>query len=101
MIEDFYARIGIINSNPNVLENVNAEDKDKLKEQLTVVTENIEGEEETLAKAIDEFNATFDGLVLNEELAGVAKTRSLGLKTETKLPRQIINDATIMTLKNF
>ena len=101
MIEDFYARIGIINSNPKVLDNVSEEDKKKLKEELSNVTEKIEGEEEDLAKAIDQFNTTFDGLGLNEELAGVAKTRSLGLKQETKLPRQIINDATIMTLKNF
>ena len=101
MIEDFYARIGVINSNPQVLEKVGEEDKEKLKEQLKNVTENIEGEEKALATAIDEFVETFDALGLNEELAGVAKTRSLGLKTETKLPRQIINDATIMTLKNF
>jgi len=101
MIEDFYARIGIINSNPKVLEGMSEEDKKKLKAQLANVTERIEGEEEALQKAIQEFNTTFDALGLNEQLAGVAKTRSLGLKQETKLPRQIINDATIMTLKNF
>ena len=101
MIEDFYTRVGIINSNPDVLSKISEDDRNSLKGKLTTVTDNIDGDETVLKEAIEDFITTFDGLGLDEALEGVAKTRSLGLKQETKLPRQIINDATIMTLKNF
>lgn len=99
MLEKYYARIAMINSNPDLLKNKSDDEKNKLRDALDKVSENMEGEDSDLEEAMTNFISTFDELGLGE-VSG-EKTRSLSLKKGTNLPRQIINDVTIMTLKNF
>ena len=99
MLEEYYARIAMINSNPDLLKDKSDEEKIKLKDALDKVSEKMEGSDDELEEAMNDFIATFDDLGLGE-ISG-EKTRSLSLKKGTNLPRQIINDVTIMTLKNF
>ena len=100
MLEDYYSRIALLNSNPDLLKNKTDESKAKLKTALDNVTEKMEGSDEELEIAIKGFITTFDELGLGSE-SRTEKTRSLSLKKGTNLPRQLINDVTIMTLKNF
>ncbi|UCH89931.1 MAG: hypothetical protein JSV49_04610 [Thermoplasmata archaeon] len=100
MLEEYYSRLAILNTNPDALNDKTDEDKTKLKSALDKVTNNLEGSDDDLREAMNEFITTFDELGLGE--AGEAgKTRSLSLKKGTNLPRQLINDVTIMTLKKF
>jgi hypothetical protein len=100
MLEDYYSRLAILNSNPDALKEKSDEEKTKLKVALDNVSEKMEGSDDELEKAMTEFISTFDELGLGEG-GEATKTRSLSLKKGTNLPRQLINDVTIMTLKNF
>lgn len=100
MLEDYYSRLAILNSNPDLLKDKPDEAKTKLKTALDKVQEKMEGSDEELELAMKEFISTFDEMGLGGETEA-AKTRSLSLKKGTNLPRQLINDVTIMTLKNF
>ena len=100
MLEEYYARIALLNSNPSLLSEKSDEEKTKLRTALDDVSEKMEGSDEELEEAMTNFISTFDELGLGET-GEMGKTRSLSLKKGTNLPRQIINDVTIMTLKNF
>jgi len=100
MLEEYYARLAILNSNPNLFKNKSQEEKTKLKSALDNVSEKMKGTDEEVESAMKEFIKTFDSMGLGET-AEAAKTRSLSLRKGTNLPRQLINDVTIMTLKNF
>ena len=99
MLEEYYSRLAILNSKPDLLKDQNDENKKKLKIALDKVSEKMEGSDDELKKAMDEFITTFDEMGLGE--TETEKTRGLSLKKNTNLPRQLINDVTIMTLKNF
>ena len=100
MIEEYYARLATLNSNPDTLKNKSDEDKTKLKTALDNVSEKMEGSDEELEQAMKHFISIFDELGLGG--AGeTTKTRSLSFRKGTNLPRQLLNDVTIMTLKNF
>ena len=100
MLEEYYSRLAILNSNPKILNDKSDEAKTKLKTALGNVSENLESSDEELEKAITNFISTFDEMGLNES-SETAKTRSLSFRKGTNLPRQLINDVTIMTLNNF
>jgi hypothetical protein len=100
VLEEYYARLALLNSNPDALKEKSDDEKTKLKIALDKVSEKMEGSDDELEQAMTEFIGVFDEMGLGE--AGEAtKTRSLSLKKGTNLPRQLINDVTIMTLKNF
>lgn len=99
MIEEYYSRLALLNSNPDLLKGKSDESKAKLKKALDNITKNMDSSDEVLQKVMDEFIKVFDELDLGG--AETAKTRSLSLKKGTNLPRQLINDVTIMTLNNF
>jgi hypothetical protein len=103
MLDEYYARVAILNSNPDLLKGKSDDEKKKLKSALDNVTKNVDATDEELEKVMKEFIQTFDDLNLVDESQGPAgaKTRGLSLKKGTNLPRQLINDVTIMTLKNF
>lgn len=100
MLEDYYAKLAILNSNPALLKDKSDEEKAKLKTALDKVTKSMEENDEDLELAMKGFINTFDELGLGTG-SETAKTRSLSLRKGTNLPRQLINDVTIMTLKNF
>jgi vacuolar-type H+-ATPase subunit D/Vma8 len=100
LLDEYYSRIALINSNPDLLKNKSDEEKTKLKTALDDVSKKMDGSEKELEDAMKTFINTFDELGLSGE-TGKEKTRGLTLKTGTNLPRQLINDVTIMTLKNF
>jgi hypothetical protein len=100
MLEEYYSRLALLNSNPDLLKEKSDDEKNKLKDALDDVSEKMEGSDDELEEAMDTFISTFDELGLGTAVGG-EKTRSLSLKKGTNLPRQIINDVTIMTLKNF
>jgi len=100
MLEEYYSRLAALNSNPDILKGKSNDDKTKLKSLLDNVSKKIEGSEEELEHAMKEFISIFDEMGLGESIETV-KTRGLSLKRSTNLPRQLINDVTIMTLKNF
>lgn len=100
MLEEYYSRLAVLNSNPDLLNDKDEESKKKLKNALDDVSEKMEGSDEELQSAMETFITTFDEMGLGEVGTG-EKTRSLSLKKGTNLPRQLINDVTIMTLKNF
>ena len=100
MLEEYYSRLAILNSNPDLLKDKPDEAKTKLKVALDKVSEKMEGSDDELQQAMKEFITVFDEM----ELGGTgeaAKTRSISFRKGTNLPRQLINDVTIMTLKNF
>ena len=99
MLEEYYSRLALLNSNPDLLKEKSDDEKTKLKDALDDVSEKMDGSDDELEEAMDTFISTFDELGLGT--AEGEKTRSLSLKKGTNLPRQIINDVTIMTLKNF
>jgi hypothetical protein len=100
MLEEYYARLAILNSNPDRFKEKTEEEKTKLKVALDKVSEKMEGSDEEVEQAMKEFISVFDSLGLGET-GEATKTRSLSFKKGTNLPRQLINDVTIMTLKNF
>lgn len=100
MLEEYYSRLAILNSNPDLLKEKSDDEKLKLRDALDKVSTNMEGSDDELQDAMNEFISTFDELGLGES-GEATKTRSLSLKKGTNLPRQLINDVTIMTLKNF
>lgn len=100
MIEEYYSRLAILNKNPDILDGQTEENKTKLKAALDDVSKKMEGSDEELKKAMNEFIGIFDKMGLGKSTESV-KTRSFSLKKGTNLPRQLINDVTIMTLKNF
>lgn len=100
MLEEYYSRLAILSSNPDIFKNKSDEHKRKLKSALDNVSKNIERSDDELSEAINKFVAVFDELGLGESIKTV-KTRSLSLRKDTNLPRQLINDVTIMTLKSF
>jgi hypothetical protein len=99
MIEEYYSRLAVLNKNPDLLKDKSDEQKTKLKTALNNISDKMESPDEDLERAITDFIKVFDELGLEE--AGAGKTRGLSLKKGTNLPRQLINDVTIMTLKNF
>ena len=103
MLDEYYSRIALINSNPELLKDKSNEEKTKLKTALNDVAKHLEASDEELQKVMTEFIRIFDemNLVDKSESPGGAKTRGLSLKKGTNLPRQLINDVTIMTLRNF
>ena len=100
MLEEYYSRLTLLNSNPDLLKNKSDEYKTKLKPALNNVSEKRESNDEELEKAMTVYIETLDELDI-EDATGGAKTRSLSLRKGTNLPRHLINDVTIMTLKNF
>jgi hypothetical protein len=103
MIDEFYARVAMLNSNPDLLEGKSEEEKTKLKSALDNITKYVEASDKVLEKVLLEFIQTFDNmnLVDKSEIPKSESTRGLSLKKGTNLPRQLINDVTILTLKNF
>ena len=103
MLDEYYSRVALLNSNPDLLKGKSDEEKTKLKSALDEVTKNVEAADEDLEKVMAEFIKIFDEMKLVDESATPEgeKTRSLSLKKGTNLPRQLINDVTIMTLKNL
>jgi hypothetical protein len=99
MLEEYYSRLAILNSNPELLKDKSDEYKEKLKIALNNVSKKMEGTDEELKIAMGKFVETFDEMGFDEAVG--SKTRSLSLKRGTNLPRQLINDVTIMTLKNI
>ncbi|WP_455391508.1 hypothetical protein [[Eubacterium] cellulosolvens] len=100
MLEEYYSRLAILNKNPDLLKDKPEEQKTKLKSALNKISEGMDASDDDLEKAMAEFIKVFDELGLQEDTS-TGKTRSLSLKKGTNLPRQLINDVTIMTLKNF
>lgn len=100
MLEEYYSRLAVLNKNPDILKDKPEEQKIKLKSALNQISEKMEASDDDLQEAMAEFIKTFDEMGLKDE-TGPEKTRSLSLKKGTNLPRQLINDVTIMTLKNF
>jgi len=100
MLEEYYARLAILNSNPEAFKNKSEEEKTKLKGALDKVSDKMEGSDEEVEQAMKEFISVFDSMGLGVT-GETEKTRSLSFKKGTNLPRQLINDVTIMTLKNF
>ena len=100
MIEEYYSRLAVLNKNPELLKDKPDVKKTKLKKALDNVTKKMEDSDEEIEKAMIEFITAFDDLGI-KDAATADKTRGLSLKKGTNLPRQLINDVTIMTLKNF
>ncbi len=100
MIEEYYSRLAVLNKNPELLKDKPKDKKTKLRKALDNVTKKMDSSDEELEKAMNEFITAFDDLGI-KDAAVSGKTRSLSLKKGTNLPRQLINDVTIMTLKNF
>jgi hypothetical protein len=100
MLEEYYSRLAILNKNPDLIKDKPEELKTKLKSALNKISEGMEASDDDLEKAMKEFIKVFDELGFKEDTS-TGKTRSLSLKKGTHLPRQLINDVTIMTLKNF
>jgi hypothetical protein len=98
MLDDYYSRLAALNSNPEVLKSMSDDNKGRLKEALTSVQSKLDGSEEDVKQAIENFITTFNDLKIDVELPEAGKTRSIMPKTETSLPRQILNDVTSMTL---
>lgn len=100
MLEEYYSRVTILNSNPEFLQNKPEDIRNKLRTALNKVSEKMESSDEELKQAMSEFITTFDELGL-QELDEDNHTRSISFRRGTKLPRQIISDVTILTLKKF
>ncbi len=100
MLEEYYSRLAALNSNLDLLKGKSEDDKTKLKSSLDNVSKKTESSDDELKQAMGEFINVFDEMGLGESVETV-KTRGLSLKRSTNLPRQLINDVTIMTLKNF
>lgn len=98
MLDDYYTRLAAINSNPEVVKTISDENKARLKSALETVQTKLDGSDEEVKKALEDFITVFNDLKLDVNLPEVAKTRSIMPKTETSLPRQILNDVTSMTL---
>lgn len=99
MIEEYYSRLAVLNKNPEILKNKSDEQKTKLKTALNNISSKMESTDEDLEQAITEFIKVFDVLGLDE--SATYKSRGLAFRKGTNLPRQLINDVTIMTLKSF
>ena len=100
MLEEYYSRLAILNSNPDILKDKSEELKKKLKSALDNVSKKMESEDDDLKEAMTGFIKAFDEMQLADS-GNKVKTRGFSLKKDTNLPRQLINDVTIMTLKNF
>ena len=100
MLEEYYSRLAVLNKNPDILKDKPKDQKNKLKSALNKISENMEASDAELEQAMSEFIKTFDAMGLQEKVS-TGKTRSLSLKKGTNLPRQLINDVTIMTLRCF
>ena len=98
MIDEYYMRLATIKSNPEIVESMGEEEKARLKNALENVQSKLNDEDDEVKAAIENFITVFNDLKLDENLQTEIKTRSLIPKTETSLPRQILNDVTIMTL---
>lgn len=98
MIDEYYMRLATIKSNPKIVESMGDEEKTRLKNALENVQNKLNDEDDEVKAAIENFITVFNDLKLDENLQQEIKTRSLIPKTETSLPRQILNDVTIMTL---
>jgi hypothetical protein len=99
MIEDYYKRLSAINSNPEKIQTLSEDAKIRLKNALEEIKSKIEGTDEEIQAAITNFMTTFQELDLETVLKEDVKSRSLSPKVETTLPREILNDVTILTLK--
>jgi hypothetical protein len=100
MLEEYYLRLAILNKNPDILKDKPEDQKTRLKSALDKISNELDSSDAELEKAMTEFINTFDDMgLMDENITG--KTRGLSLKKGTNLPRQLINDVTIMTLKNF
>jgi hypothetical protein len=100
MLEEYYFRLAILNKYPELLKGKPEEQRKRLKNALNNISEKMESSDDEINRAMNEFIKAFDDLGLKEDFEA-DKTRSLSLKKGTNLPRQLINDVTIMTLKNF
>jgi hypothetical protein len=100
MLEEYYARLAKLNKNPDLLKDKPEDQKAKLKTALNKISEKMDGSDDDLKEAMQEFIQAFDAMGLDEGM-GDGKTRSLSFKKSTNLPRQLINDVTIMTLKRM
>jgi alcohol dehydrogenase YqhD (iron-dependent ADH family) len=98
MIDEYYTRLATINSNPKIIQSMTEEERSRLKTALENVQNTLNDKDEEVKNAIENFVSVFNELKLDENLPKDVKTRSIMPKSETSLPRQILNDVTIMTL---
>ncbi|UCE74136.1 MAG: hypothetical protein JSV56_00145 [Methanomassiliicoccales archaeon] len=77
------------------------EERTRLKNALENVQNKLNEGDDEVKNAIENFITVFDDLKLDANLQKEIKTRSIMPKEETSLPRQILNDVTIMTLNTL
>lgn len=99
MIEEYYKRISVLTSNPEILEAMSDDHKARLKVALEGIQTKINDSDDEITGALENFINVFNDLELEKMLEDAVKSRSIMPKAETKLPREILNDLTIMTLK--
>ena len=99
MIEEYYKRISALTSSPEVLDAMSDDNKARLKGALEGIQTKLNDSDDEINGAIENFINVFNDLELEKMLEDAVKNRSIMPKAETRLPREILNDLTIMTLK--
>ena len=83
MLEEYYSRLALIRSKPEILNNKSDEDNNKVKSALVKVYENLESSDENLELAMKEFVDIFDDLGLYDE-SEADKTRRKHIEDKLK-----------------
>ena len=101
MIEKFYTCVIVLNTNPDKVAELENDNRTRLLGSLGKVQETMAEPDEELENAMTEFIEVFESVGFDESMACMPKLRGMMPKSETAIPRQIVNDITIMTLERF
>ncbi len=101
LIQKFYSYIRVLNSQPELLADLDRQNSDRISTLLEAIMESLEEPDDQLESAIEDFLIAYEDTPLIEHVGTLPQMRGMVPKSETVYPRQILNDVTLMTLQRL